>query len=146
EERAGGSGKKSTAPRNALETQIAAIWCEVLHVQQIGVEDNFFELGGHSLMAIRALSRIREIFKVELPMSSLFTAPTIASFCEGLASGQWTKDKTPMLPLERAPRQGRLPVSFVQERLWFLDQLEPGGCAYNVPVALRLEGKLDAEA
>jgi amino acid adenylation domain-containing protein/FkbH-like protein len=146
EKTASSSGQKFIAPRTALERKVAAVWCEVLHQEQIGVKDNFFDLGGHSLMAIRAISRIREMFKVEPPISSIFAAPTVASFAEALDSGQWTQDKTSMLLLEAVPRTGRLAVSFVQERLWFLDQLEPGGCAYNVPVALRLRGRLNASA
>ncbi|HET7624857.1 MAG TPA: amino acid adenylation domain-containing protein [Verrucomicrobiae bacterium] len=131
------------APRNPVEEQIAAIWREVLRVEKAGAQDNFFELGGDSLIAIQVISRIRETFKVELPLFSLFDAPTIESLAKGLASGAWTQNQIPILPLQSISREGRLAVSFVQERLWFLDQLEPGNHAYNVPVALRLKGPLD---
>jgi amino acid adenylation domain-containing protein/FkbH-like protein len=134
------------APQNPVEEQFAAIWREVLGLERIGIRDNFFELGGHSLLAIQVISRVREVFKVELPLFSLFDAPTIELLAKGLASGEWTKNQLPVLPLIPIPREGTLPVSFVQERLWFLDQLEPGDHAYNVPVALRIQGPLNFAA
>jgi amino acid adenylation domain-containing protein/FkbH-like protein len=134
------------APATPVEEQLAAIWREVLRVGQVGVHDNFFELGGHSLLAIQVISRVRETFKVELPLFALFESPTIALLAKGLASGEWTQNQLPILPMQPAPRDGRLPVSFVQERLWFLDQVEPGTHAYNVPIALRLQGRLDIPA
>lgn len=137
------SSAEFVAPRDAIEARLAEIWCEVLRVKEVSVHDNFFELGGHSLMAIQIISRIREAFKVELPLFSLFDAPTIAMLASGLNSGEWTQQQLPVPPLERVPREDRLPVSFVQERLWFIDQLEPGSCAYNVPIAVRLTGHLD---
>ncbi len=133
-------------PRNELEEQVAVIWREILSLDQIGVTDNFFELGGHSLLATRVVSAIREVFKVDLPLSALFTAPTIAALAQGLASGQWTQNQSPVFPLKPMPRAGRNPVSFVQERLWFLHQLEPDSHAYNVPAAFRLRGRLDVAA
>ncbi|HEY9510633.1 MAG TPA: amino acid adenylation domain-containing protein, partial [Verrucomicrobiae bacterium] len=134
------------APRTPVEEQLASIWREVLHVQRAGVHDNFFELGGDSLLAIQVISRVRENCKVELPLFSLFDAPTIETLAQGLQSGQWTQNQLPVLPLQALPRGGALPVSFVQERLWFLDQLEPGNHSYNVAVALRLKGNLNITA
>ena len=131
------------APRNAIEEQLTAIWREVLHLKEVSVFDNFFHLGGHSLLAIQVTSRIRELFKVDLPLFAVFTAPTVAALSEGLASGLWTGDHTPVLPLQRCPRDVPLQASFVQERLWFLHQLEPQSPAYNVPSALRLRGSLN---
>ncbi|HPU55900.1 MAG TPA: amino acid adenylation domain-containing protein, partial [Verrucomicrobiota bacterium] len=135
------------APRSPVEEQLAALWREILRVQRVGIKDNFFELGGHSLLAIQVVSKVREVFKVELPLFSLFDAPTIEALANGLASGQWTGNQLPILPLQPIPRgEGRLPASFVQERLWFLDQLDPGTHAYNVPIALRLRGPLNLNA
>jgi FkbH-like protein len=139
-------GADFVAPATPVEEQLAAIWREVLRVKQAGIHDNFFELGGHSLLAIQVISRVRENFKVELPLFALFESPTIALLARGLASGEWTQNQLPVLPMQLASRDGPLPVSFVQERLWFLDQLEPGNHAYNVPVALRLQGRLDVPA
>ncbi len=134
------------APRTPVEEQLSAIWREVLRVQRAGVHDNFFELGGDSLLAIQVISRVRETCKVELPLFSLFDAPTIDLLAQGLQSGKWTQNQLPVLPLQAIPRDGNLPVSFVQERLWFLDQLEPGNHAYNVAVGLRLKGNLNIAA
>ncbi|MBC8096412.1 MAG: amino acid adenylation domain-containing protein, partial [Akkermansiaceae bacterium] len=134
------------APRTPGEEQLCAIWREVLRVQRPGVHDNFFELGGDSLLAIQVISRVRETCKVELPLFSLFEAPTIDLLAQGLLSGKWTQNQLPVLPLMPIPRAGVLPVSFVQERLWFLDQLEPGNHAYNVAVGLRLKGRLNLAA
>lgn len=134
------------APRNPVEEQVAAIWCEVLHLKEVSIEDNFFHLGGHSLLAIQVTSRIRELLKVELPIFAVFTAPTVAALSEGLAAGSWSADERPVLPLRTVSRQGPLQASFVQERLWFLQQLEPQSPAYNVPATLRLKGHLNPAA
>ncbi len=134
------------APRTPVEAQLAAIWREVLRLRQVGVQDNFFELGGDSLLAIQVISRVRETCKVELPLFSLFDAPTIELLATGLESGTWTQNQRPVLPLQRIPREGKLPVSFVQERLWFLHQLDPGDYSYNVAVALRIKGPLNTAA
>lgn len=129
-----------------VEEELRAIWREVLGIERIGTDDNFFELGGHSLLAIQVISRVREKFKVELPLFGLFEAPTIRQLARGLDSGEWAQNQVALAPIERVPRDGPLPLSSVQERLWFLDQVSPGGHAYNVPMALRLKGPLDAFA
>lgn len=133
-------------PVSLREEELAAIWREVLGVERIGTNDNFFELGGHSLLAIQVISRVREKFKVELPLFGLFEAPTIRQLAEGLSSGEWATSQVSSLPMQHVPRDGHLPLSSVQERLWFLDQVSPGGHAYNVPMALRLKGGLDVLA
>jgi amino acid adenylation domain-containing protein/FkbH-like protein len=130
-------------PGSLVEEELAAIWREVLGVERVSARDNFFELGGHSLLAIQVISRVREKLKVEMPLFSLFDAPTIQQLARGLDSGVWTQNHLPLLPMQSGPRDGRLPLSSVQERLWFLDQVSPGGHAYNVPVALRLKGVLN---
>ncbi len=140
------TGEEFAEPGSLVEEQLAAIWREVLGVDRVSARDNFFELGGHSLLAIQVISRVREKLKVELPLFSLFDAPTIQQLARGLDSGEWTQNQLPLLPMQAAPRDGRLPLSSVQERLWFLDQVSPGGHAYNVPAALRLKGVLDSFA
>ena len=135
--------KEFAEPGSPVEEELAAIWREVLGIERISVTDNFFELGGHSLLAIQVISRVREKLKVELPLFSLFDAPTIQQLARGLDSGEWTQNHLPIMPMQSAPRDGRLPLSSVQERLWFLDQVTPGSHAYNVPVGLRLKGVLD---
>lgn len=133
-------------PASPTEQQLTAIWSKVLGVERIGANDNFFELGGHSLLAIQVLSRVREKFNVEPPLNILFDAPTIQEFALRLNRGEWVQSKDALPPIQPVPRTGPLPLSSVQERLWFLDQVSPGGHAYNVPMALRLRGVLDVSA
>jgi amino acid adenylation domain-containing protein len=133
------------APRNRTEAKLAAIWRQVLRVEEVGADGNFFELGGHSLLVAQLASRIRTQFGVELPLRALFEAPTLAGLAARLdellagESGGGSEEE----PIPRLPRGGRFPLSFAQERLWFLDRFEPGSTAYNIAIALRLEGALD---
>ena len=129
-----------TAPRNSTEANIANIWQEVLH-QQVGIDDNFFELGGHSLLATQVVSKIRQSLAVELPLRCLFEYPTVAELAQQLKSSASTE----MPAIKPVSREGNLPLSFAQQRLWFLAQLEPNSPAYNIPEALRLQGKLDLD-
>ncbi len=133
-------------PRNPVEEKLVEIWESVFTARPIGIHDRFFELGGHSLLAVRLNFRIRETFAVELPMQSLLEAQTIVALAEGLASGRWKPTASQQAPLRPVPRQGPLPLSFAQQRLWFLDQLEPNSPLYNVPVMARLRGTLDLGA
>ena len=134
-------------PRTPTEEVLAGIWSEVLSVPQVGARDGFFELGGHSLLATRAISRIREVFGVEVPLRALFEAPVLADLAAAVdamrGAGETVQAAPPVVPVSR---DGALPLSFAQERLWFLDQMEPGSTAYNVPAVLRLIGDLDAAA
>ncbi len=131
------------APRNAREEKLTEIWRAVLHVDKVGVQDNFFSLGGHSLLATQVVSRIRQWAQVDLPLRALFEAPTIADLAQRIEA---LKAGTTTLPLlQRTPRDRSLPLSFAQQRLWFLDQLEPNNPLYNIPVALRLKGTLYTE-
>jgi amino acid adenylation domain-containing protein len=137
--RAGHAG--AAAPRNPAEEALAAIWREVLGLEELGIHDDFFELGGHSLTAVRAAFRAAETFGVEVPVSALFQAPTVAGLAE------WLEQARPARPprqtsAETAP-EGPYPLSFAQRRLWLIDRLEPGSALYNVPTPLRLEGRLD---
>ena len=131
-----------TEPRTPDEQLIAEIWAEVLGLERVGIHDNFFELGGHSLLATQAISRLREAFQIEVPLRSLFESPTVATVTESLL--QYRADqKLKAPPIKPASRQEELPLSFAQQRLWFLDQLQPGNPAYNIPAAVRLKGALN---
>ncbi|MCP4663911.1 MAG: non-ribosomal peptide synthetase, partial [bacterium] len=131
------------------EELLAEIWGAVLGRDRVGVHENFFELGGHSLLATQVVSRIRETFAVELPLPQLFEAPTVAELAavvRTLREQEQGLVAPPMLPV---PRDQRLPrdavsLSFAQQRLWFLDQLEPESSVYNIPYAERLGGALEA--
>src|SRR6185295_2336727 len=133
------------APRTPAEEILAGLWSELLPVEVLGVEDNFFDLGGHSLLATRLISRVRRTFAVELPLRALFERPTI----EGLAAkieearGSRGSDVPPLRPV---PRGFGLPLSFGQQRLWIVAQMEPESAAYNVPSTMRLEGGVDVRA
>lgn len=131
------------APRSGTEQLLAEIWEDVLNRGPVGVHQNFFELGGHSLLVTRVMSRIREVFGAELPLRSLFEAPTLASLAEGLAAVQLP---SPVPPIERRTTEGSPPMSFAQERLWFLDRLEPGDPTYNIAAAVHLRGVLEPAA
>jgi amino acid adenylation domain-containing protein len=136
-----GAGRAS--PRTPAEELVAGIWAEVLGIDRVGVEDNFFDLGGHSLLATQMFSRLRERLGIEMPVQALFEAPTVARLtarAEG-ARGRPGLDALP--PLTRADRSSALPLSFAQEHLWRLDQMEQGGAVYNMPAAVRLRGRLD---
>ncbi|HEX5725783.1 MAG TPA: amino acid adenylation domain-containing protein, partial [Longimicrobiaceae bacterium] len=133
------------APRTPVEEVLAEIWAEVLGVERPGVHDSFFELGGHSLLATRAVSQIRELFGVELPLRALFEGPTVAELAVRVE--EMRRAGVPVLPaVVPVERTGALPLSFAQERLWFLDRLEPESATYNIPAALRLTGALDERA
>ena len=130
------------APISALEHHLARIWAGLLRVEQVGRHDNFFELGGHSLLAMRMLSQVRQQLGVELTLAELFANPELAAVAEVLSrAGRSTLPE--ILP---APRDQRLPLSFAQQRLWFLAQMDGGHSAYNIPVGLRLRGRLDEDA
>ena len=133
------------APHTATEEILAGIWTEVLGLPRLGIHDNFFELGGHSLLATQVVSRIRRSFSVEIPIRRLFEAPTLAELSEQveIARGQ---GRTPAPPIRPVSGAGDLPLSFAQERLWFLAQLEGPSATYNVPAAVQLTGSLDFAA
>ena len=130
----------SVAGRTVTEQLLAQIWAEVLKVEPIGIHDNFFELGGHSLLAAQVVSRVRAAFQIELPLRSLFETPTIESLAQTIETQTDTAINT---PIDRVSRDIALPLSFAQQRLWFLDQLDPNNSAYNLSMVLRLEGRLN---
>lgn len=138
--------EKYVAPRTPIEELLTQTWLQVLKVEQVGIDDNFFELGGHSLLATQLVSRIRNIFQVELPLNKLFAAPTVRELASIITQLQQDnlEMSTPLL-LPRA-KDADLPMSFAQQRLWFLDQFEPNSVVYNIPTALHLRGKLHSYA
>ena len=136
--------REVVGPRSAVESVLVELWGELLGRSEVSVLDNFFELGGHSLLATQVISRVRETFEVEVPLRALFDTPTIAGLAERIEMARGEDTAVP--PLVRVPREGYLPLSFAQQRLWFLDQFEPGNSVYNVPSALRLTGPLNFNA
>ncbi|MEW6735520.1 MAG: condensation domain-containing protein, partial [Acidobacteriota bacterium] len=134
------------APSNDIEKRIAKIWQELLGIDQVGIYDNFLELGGHSLLATQVISRLRTGFQVELPLRSLFESPTVAGLANSIEAARLLEQSLTASSMRPIARDGELPLSFAQQRLWFLDQLVPGNPFYNVPAAVRLEGSLNVKA
>jgi amino acid adenylation domain-containing protein/FkbM family methyltransferase len=134
------------APRTAIEQVLACIWAEILFVDQVGVYDNFFELGGHSLLATNLFSKINHVFKIDMSMRTLFESPTLVGLAEKIEQATLTDQALQAPPILPVPRNIDLPLSFAQQRLWFIDQLEPGSTLYNNPAALRMRGNLNVEA
>ncbi|MEG4235326.1 amino acid adenylation domain-containing protein [Microcoleus sp. Pol11C3] len=146
---------KFVAPSTPTEAKLAAIWAEVLGLKRVGINDNFFELGGHSLLATRIISRIGQVFAIELPLRHLFEAPTIASLCKILETEYPTTLKElsdysiasqNLSFLVPTTRKGHLPLSIQQEYIWHVQQLNPHSCSCNSGVALRLTFKVSSEA
>ena len=135
------------APRTQTEKELTGMFAHILGVTQVGLHDNFFELGGHSLLATQLLSRIRETFpEKEISFRQIFESPTVAGLARELAATGHA-DQYPTIPaLLPAARNGGLPLSFAQQRIWFLHCLEPESPAYNMPAALRLTGDLNLPA
>ncbi|HEV2734116.1 MAG TPA: AMP-binding protein, partial [Longimicrobiaceae bacterium] len=140
---AGGAVAEHVAPRGETEQAVAAIWGELLGAGEVGARDNFFDRGGHSLLATQVVARIRDRLGVELPLRAVFEAPTVAELAarvDGLRGGAGERTDT-RIPVVQGPR--RFPLSFSQERLWFLHRMAPASGLYNIPVVLRLSGGLD---
>ncbi|NEQ33941.1 MAG: hypothetical protein F6K04_23595 [Leptolyngbya sp. SIO4C5] len=137
-------GTVPEVPLTQTEELLAAVWSELLAVA-VGRHDNFFELGGHSLLAIRAIARLREVFAFNLPLSKCFELPTIAELGQYI-DAEHKGGQPGAFAIQPRPRGSELPLSFAQERLWFLDQLEANSAAYNVPAAVQLVGHLDVAA
>ncbi|WP_407882900.1 amino acid adenylation domain-containing protein, partial [Scytonema sp. NUACC26] len=131
------------APRNPIEEKLAVIWAELLGLEQIGVNDNFFHLGGHSLIATQILSRVREVFQVELFFHQIFANPTIAGLAQQIEQHSDHKQKWQRPAIQPIPREGMLPVSFAQERVYFIQEVAPESSAYQAQATLRFTGQLD---
>ncbi|MES1242158.1 MAG: amino acid adenylation domain-containing protein, partial [Acidobacteriota bacterium] len=142
----GRTARALSAPRTPTETAVARIWSELLGVENVGPEDDFFALGGHSLLAGRAVARIRDLCGVELPLRALFEISTLAGVAAQVDAARDLSGRAaapPLRPLPPETRRAGLPLSFPQERLWFLQELDPGSGAYNIAAAVRLAGRLD---
>jgi amino acid adenylation domain-containing protein len=130
-------------PRTPVEEVLCGLWAQLFELPRVSAGDDFFELGGHSLLATQLVSRIREAFALELPLRSLFETPVLSHLARqverALREGEGTA-APPLVPQPRPPEG--VPLSFAQQRLWFLDRLEPGSPFYNVPSAVRLRGRL----
>ncbi|MDY7228257.1 amino acid adenylation domain-containing protein [Hyalangium sp. s54d21] len=132
------------APRTPTQQALATIWKEILSLDRVGLHDDFFALGGHSLRALQVTSRIRQHFQVDVPLRSFFSHPTLASLADLVSQTQGGQQAAPSIT--SASRGAVVPLSFAQERLWFLQQLAPASAAYNYPAFFRMHGPLDADA
>ncbi|KAF0206626.1 MAG: amino acid adenylation protein, partial [bacterium] len=130
------------APRSPIEEMLIGIWCNILQIEKIGVNDNFFELGGHSLLAIKAILQIQRCFDIELSVRNIFEFPTIASLSEKVlnSNNRVSKQATSIV---KADRSKSLPLSFAQQRLWFLAQFEPNSSLYNTYRTILLRGTIN---
>ena len=133
-------------PRTPIEKTIADIWVAVLNIDQVGIFDNFFESGGHSLLATQIVSRIRQVLQVELPLRQFLELPTIANLAEKIEAMRLDEQKIELPAIESVSRENNIRLSFAQERLWFLEQLESDVTAYTIRTAIHISGVLDLVA
>jgi amino acid adenylation domain-containing protein len=138
--------KGYVGPRTPVEEVLLGIFGDVLKTARVGIHDDFFELGGHSLLATQVVSRVRDVFRAGIDVWSIFEELTVARLAKKIEELMRAGEMDEAPPLARAMRGEGIPLSFAQQRLWFIDQLEPGGAAYNTPCAVRLRGGLDADA
>lgn len=141
------NAEEGGAPLTEVERHVADMWREVLNVGAVGREANFFDLGGHSLLATQVMARVRERLRVEVPLQRLFEYPTVSRFAaqiEAVASQNGRRGDDP--PIQPVARRGHLPLSFSQQRFWYLDRLHPGNPAYNCCALLRVTGPLNVPA
>ena len=139
-------GMGPAPPRTPVEEVVASVMAGALSLERVGREEDFFALGGHSLLAPRVVARLRQAFAVELALRQLFETPTVAGLAGAVEAALAAGDVLRLSPVRPVPRDGDLPLSYAQERLWLLEQLEPETGLYNIPLALRCRGDLDAEA
>lgn len=128
------------------EQQLGAIWTQILNVTSIGADDNFFALGGHSLLATLVVSRIRSQLAVDLPLRAVFDHPVLENLARAIDHARLQAAPVALPAITQASRSQPLPLSFAQQRLWFLEQLNPGSSGFNIPFALTLTGALNVEA
>ena len=134
------------APRTPRESELARIWAAVLDVETVGIDDDFFDLGGNSVLAALVLARAHDTWGVEIDLATFAASPTVAALARALESATGDAPATPLAPARRAQAVPLLPTSFAQERLWFVDQLDPGRATYSMTRAWRLAGPLDSGA
>ena len=133
------------APQNWTEEVLASIWAKVLRLEQVGIHDNFFELGGHSLLATQVMSRVRQAFRIEIPLQLLFENPTIATLAQGIGQKESQENDPQNQTIPQIANRESAPLSFAQQRVWFLQQLQPDSRAYILSNAKRLTGKLNVD-
>jgi amino acid adenylation domain-containing protein len=129
-----------------IEEMVAGVWCEVLRLPGVSREGNFFNLGGHSLLATQVIHRIRDTFKLELPVRSIFEAPTLAQLSNLIETHLSKGNRGMVSPIEPVARDGSLPPSFAQQRLWFQEQFARGTSTFHIDLGLRLKGSLNHAA
>ncbi len=139
-------GSPSAAPRTPIEELLAGVFIEVLGVERVGRDDSFFDLGGHSLLATRLVARVPRVFGVDLPVRAVFESPTVAGLAAQIDRAMQAGRGRGAVRIERVSRSEPLPLSFSQQRLWLIEQRQPGSPAYNIPAAVRLMGDLDIAA
>jgi amino acid adenylation domain-containing protein len=139
-------GKPYAGPRDPVEELIALIWAEVLGSPQVSIHDDFFESGGHSLLAGKVISRVAASLGVEVPLRIMFERPTVAGMAEHVRDVRNSLATLTPFPLYKIDRSGKLPLSFGQQRLWFLEQLGPAAPSNRIPCVLRLQGTLNLSA
>ncbi|MCY7297023.1 non-ribosomal peptide synthetase, partial [Alteromonas sp. a30] len=136
------SRKAYVAPQGDVERQLAQIWQDILNIEAVGRDDNFFDLGGHSLLATSVVSQVRKMLDVEMPLKAFFAHPTLQDLADVIEN----LNPSLSIPLVAVDRNADLPLSYAQQRLWFLAELEQSSANYNIPLALRLDGALDVKA
>ena len=134
------------APRTVVEEVVAEIWASLLGLSRVSLHDSFFELGGHSLIATQVMMRVQKTTGVELPLRTLFESPTVAQLAAQIEAALRKGKVSPAPPIVPIARDQELPLSFSQQRLWFLEQLTPANAAYHIPFTLRLSGSLNRAA
>ncbi len=134
------------APRTSVAELLATVWSPILHIAQIESQDNFFDLGGHSLIATQMISRVRDAFGVDVSMRDLFEHPTLAALANHIEATQQAGTSSPTPAPQLAAHDGRRLLSYAQQQLWFLDQLDPNQPTYNISLARHLTGSLDVAA
>ena len=134
------------APATSTEELVAQIWAEVLKVDRLSTDENFFDLGGHSLLATQVISRIRRVLGVDLPLRTMFDAPTVSRIAQQVEQARLPGGAKAPPTIVALPRVGSMPLSFAQQRLWILDQMEPNNSLYNIPRTIRLGGDLNVAA
>ncbi len=136
----------ASAPRNSVESALAGIWSEVLGLDRVGIFDDLLQLGAHSLIATQAVARIRSVMRVDLPLAAIFNSPTISELSDVISLLQSSGGRSEVSALTPVERDRSLPLSFAQQRLWLLEQLDPGLAIYNSPCSIAIAGRLDADA
>jgi amino acid adenylation domain-containing protein len=135
--------RRGRSPRTSEERRLAELFAEILGTADVGIDDSFFDLGGHSLLATRLISRIRTVIRVEVSIRDIFNHPTVAGLAAAMAADE---QATARPPVRAADRPDRLPLSYAQQRLWYIDRYEQTGATYNVPLIWHITGPLDLRA